>query len=101
MLNLTLVQKHLSAKYTSQRVQNFDLQSCASTPKEKTNTTKESLELTIVSSFPTRLCWQWWDFSNSVLHLPENWMWDTVRFVLRNRKLDMLVVETLPKLFMW
>ena len=28
-------------------------------------------------------------------------MRDTVLFVLRNRKLEMLVVETLPKLFMW
>jgi len=33
--------------------------------------------------------------SNSVFHLEENWMRDTVLFVLRNRKLDMLVVETL------
>jgi len=32
--------------------------------------------------------------------MAENWMQDTVLFVLRNRKLDMLVVETLPKLFM-
>jgi len=41
MLNLTLFQKGLSAKYTSQGVQNFDLQSCASASKEKPNTTKE------------------------------------------------------------
>jgi len=40
-------------------------------------------------------------FSNSVLYLAENWMRDTVVFILRNRKLEMLVVETLPKLFMW
>jgi len=33
--------------------------------------------------------------------LAENWKRDTVVFVLRNRKLGMLVVETLPKLFMW
>jgi len=32
--------------------------------------------------------------------MAENWIQDTVLFVLRNRKLDMLVVETLPKLFM-
>jgi len=37
-------------------------------------------------------------FSNSVLYLAENWMRDTVLFVLRNRKQEMLVVETLPKL---
>jgi len=37
---------------------------------------------------------------NSVLYLAENWIRDTVLFVIRNRKLDMLVVETLPKLFM-
>ena len=37
-------------------------------------------------------------FSNSVLYLAENWMRDTVLFVLRNRKLEMLVVETLHKL---
>jgi len=40
-------------------------------------------------------------FSNSVLYLAENWMWDTILFVLRNRKLEMLVAEMLPKLFMW
>jgi len=40
-------------------------------------------------------------FSNSVLYLAENWMRDTVLFVFRNRKLEMLVVKTLPKLFMW
>jgi len=40
-------------------------------------------------------------FSNSVLYLAENWMRDTVLFVLRNRKLEMLVVETLPKLFVF
>jgi len=40
-------------------------------------------------------------FSNSVLYLAENWMRDTALFVLRNRKLEVLVVETLPKLFMW
>jgi len=39
-------------------------------------------------------------FSNSVLYLAENWMRDTALFVLRNRKLEVLVVETLPKLFM-
>jgi len=39
-------------------------------------------------------------FSNSVLYLAENWMQDTVLFVLRSRKREMLVVETLPKLFM-
>jgi len=39
-------------------------------------------------------------FYNSILYLAENWMQDTVLFVLRNRKLEMLVVETLPKLFM-
>jgi len=48
MLNLSLVQKHLSTKYTPQGVQNFDLQFCVSTLKEKPNTTKESLELMIV-----------------------------------------------------
>jgi len=50
MLNLTLVQKHLSAFRNVHPIgsKNFDLQSCASTSKEKTNTTKESLELTIV-----------------------------------------------------
>jgi len=37
-------------------------------------------------------------FSNSVLYLAENWMRDTILFVLRNKKLEMLVVETLPKL---
>jgi len=40
-------------------------------------------------------------FSNSVLYLAENWMRDTVLFVLRNRKLEMLVFETLRKLLMW
>jgi len=39
-------------------------------------------------------------FSSSILYLAENWMQDTILFVLRNRKLEMLVVETLPKLFM-
>jgi len=34
-------------------------------------------------------------FSNSVLYLAENWMRDTVLFVIRNRKLELLVVETL------
>jgi len=33
------------------------------------------------------------------MYLAENWIRDTVLFVLRNRKLDKLVVETLPKLF--
>jgi len=41
-----------------------------------------------------------WQPSNSVLYLVENWMRDTVLFFLRNRKLEMLVVETLSKLFM-
>jgi len=36
-------------------------------------------------------------FSNSVLYLAEKWMLDTVLFCLSNRKLEMLVVETLPK----
>jgi len=40
-------------------------------------------------------------FSTSVLYLAKNWMQDTVLFVLRNRKLVMLVVETPPKPFMW
>jgi len=40
-------------------------------------------------------------FPNSILYLAENWMRDTVLFVLRNRKLDMLDIETQPKLFMW
>jgi len=31
-------------------------------------------------------------FSNSVLYPAENWMRETVLFVLRNRKLEMLVV---------
>jgi len=48
MLNLTLVQEHLSAKYTSKGVQKFDSQSRASTSKEKPNAIKDSLELTIV-----------------------------------------------------
>jgi len=81
---------------------NFDLKSCVSTSKVKTSTTKESLELRIVYSLPTRLL-DYVDsseiFSNSVLFLAENWMRDTVLFVLRNRKLEMLVDETLPKLF--
>jgi len=38
-------------------------------------------------------------FSNSVLYLADNWMRDKVLFVLRNRELEMLVVDTLPKLF--
>jgi len=50
MLNLTLVQEHLSAfrnlHYKGSKI--FDLQSCVSTSKEKPNTAKESLELTIV-----------------------------------------------------
>ena len=33
-------------------------------------------------------------FSNSVLYLAENWMQETVLFVLRNKKLEMLVVDT-------
>jgi len=36
---------------------NFGLKSCVSTSKVKTSTTKESLELRIVYSLPTRLCW--------------------------------------------
>jgi len=50
MLNLTLVQKHLSAfpNVHHKGSRSFDLQSCVSTSKEKPNTTKESLELTIV-----------------------------------------------------
>ena len=40
-------------------------------------------------------------FSNSVLYLAENWMREMVLFVLRNRKLEMLVGETLLKLHMW
>jgi len=50
MLNLTLVQKHLSAfrNVHHKGSKNFYLQSCASTSKEKPNTTKESVELTIV-----------------------------------------------------
>jgi len=50
MLNLTLVQKHLPAfrNFHHDRFKNFDLQSCENTSKEKPNTTKEPLELTIV-----------------------------------------------------
>jgi len=49
MLNLTLVQIHLSAfrNVRHKGSKNFDLESCVSTSKEKENTTKESLELTI------------------------------------------------------
>jgi len=56
------------------------------------------------SHFPLDHCW-WYSsemFSNSVLYLlAENWMRDTVLFVLRNRKLEMLVVETIPTLVLW
>jgi len=50
MLNLTLVQQHLSAfrNVNHKESKNFYLQSCVSTSKEKPNTTKESFELTIV-----------------------------------------------------
>jgi len=50
MLNINLIQKHLSAfrnvHHKGSKI--FYLQSCESTSKEKPNTTKESLELTIV-----------------------------------------------------
>jgi len=36
----------------------FDLQYCVSTSKENLNTTKESFELRMVLSLPTRPCWQ-------------------------------------------
>jgi len=50
MLNLTLVQKHLSAfrNVHHKGSKNVSLQSCVSTSKEKPKTTKESHELTIV-----------------------------------------------------
>jgi len=50
MLNLTLVQKRLSAfrNVHHKGSKSFCFQSCVSTSKEKPNTTKESLELTIV-----------------------------------------------------
>jgi len=54
MLNLTLVQKHNDQHLSAlrnvhyKRSKNFDLQSCVSTSREKTKTTKESLELRIV-----------------------------------------------------
>jgi len=40
-----------------QGVQNFDLESCVSTSKEKPNTTNQPLELRIVQSLTTRPCW--------------------------------------------
>jgi len=60
MLNLTLVQKHLSVfrNVHHKGSKNFCLQSCVSTSKEKPNTTKESFELTVVWSLAARPCWQ-------------------------------------------
>jgi len=83
---------------------NFDLRSCVSTSKEKPNTTKgvTPTEDFLVTSQSTTLIAGYSEmFANSVSYLAENWMRDTARFVLRNRKLEMLVVETLPKLFKW
>jgi len=67
---------------------NLDLQSCVSTSKEKPNTTKESLELRIALSLPTRPRWYSSSkmFSNSVFYLAENWMRDMVLLSFETEK---------------
>jgi len=81
---------------------NFGLQACVNTSKEKPNTTKGVTRTdSLITSHSTTLILDSNEMSsNSVLYLAENWRKDTVLFVLRNRKLEMLVVETQPKLFM-
>jgi len=78
------------------------LKSCVSTSKEKPNTVQQGIHSNrgLSRDFPLDHADSSEMFSNSVLYLAENWMRDTVLFVLRNRKLEMLVVEKLPKLFM-
>jgi len=104
MLNLTLVQKHLSAfrnVHHHKGTKNFYLQSCASTyTKRKTKYNKgvtRTDDCLMSSHLPL-------DDVDSSEILQRSFISgrkldrDTVLFVLRNRKLDMLVVDTLPKL---
>ena len=107
MLNLTLVLKLdliintclLFEMYIPRGSRNFDLESCVSTSKEKPNTIRhfpfDNVDSKGMFSNSKEM------FSNSVLYLAENWMQDTVLCFLPKRKLEMLVVETLPALFMW
>jgi len=102
MLNLTLDQRHLSAfrNVHHKRSKNFNLQSCVSTSKENQIQQRSHSNSRLSSHFPLDHVDSCEMFSKSVLYLAQNWMRDTVLFAFRNRKLDMLVVETLPKLFM-
>jgi len=86
MLNLTLVQKLDSEPLSAfqnvhhQGSKNFDIQSCVSTSKEKSNTVQPRSDSNwqLSTHFPLDHIDSSESLSNSVLYLAEHWMWDTV-----------------------